>query len=302
MSRLAPLLALALWAGTSLLLSVTRWSRRPGLVRRLDPYRPASSGAGTTTGRSAAGSLRDVLTAVATDLGESTAQLAGFGRDTERRLDRIHATTTVGELRTRQVVWAITALALGGTTAMALSLPGPAASLVVVSAPLIGFLLPEQQLEAAGVRRRDRLVAELPVVAEQLGMLLATGHSLTGAIGRIGERGNGVAADDLRRVAHRIRQGLTEHAALTEWAERVDDAALHRLVAVLALHRQAGDLGRLIGEEARAMRLESHRALLETIERRSQQVWIPVTVAALVPGLLFLSVPFVEALRRFGAT
>ena len=38
---------------------------------------------------------------------------------------------------------------------------------------------------------------------------------------------------------------------------------------------------------------------METIERRSQQVWIPVTVATLLPGVLFLAVPFVEAMSLF---
>ena len=68
---------------------------------------------------------------------------------------------------------------------------------------------------------------------------------------------------------------------------------------MLALNRQAGDLGRLIGEEARSIRRDVHRELVETIERRAQQVWVPVTVATLVPGLIFLAVPFVEALRLF---
>jgi hypothetical protein len=31
-------------------------------------------------------------------------------------------------------------------------------------------------------------------------------------------------------------------------------------------------------------------------------VWIPVTVAALVPGVIFLAVPFIEALRLFSNT
>jgi hypothetical protein len=65
-----------------------------------------------------------------------------------------------------------------------------------------------------------------------------------------------------------------------------DVGALHRLVGVLALNRQSGDLGRLIGEEARVIRRDVHRELIETIERRGQQVWIPVTVAALVPGVI----------------
>ena len=97
----------------------------------------------------------------------------------------------------------------------------------------------------------------------------------------------------------RIRQGLGEQAALVEWAELADVEALDRLVSVLALNRQAADLGRLISEEARAMRRDAQRRLIETIERRAQQVWMPVTVAALVPGVLFLVVPFVQAMRLF---
>ena len=69
--------------------------------------------------------------------------------------------------------------------------------------------------------------------------------------------------------------------------------------AVLALNREATDLGRLITEEARTIRRDAHRHLIETIERRAQQVWIPVTVATLVPGVLFMVVPFVQAMRLF---
>ena len=54
-----------------------------------------------------------------------------------------------------------------------------------------------------------------------------------------------------------------------------------------------------MADEARTVRAEVHRELIETIERRGQQVWIPVTVATLVPGVLFLAVPFIEAMRLF---
>ena len=76
--------------------------------------------------------------------------------------------------------------------------------------------------------------------------------------------------------------------------------ALDRLVAVLALNREASDLGRLISEEARSIRRDAHRELVEAVERRAQQVWIPVTVATLLPGAVFLMIPFLEALRIYG--
>jgi tight adherence protein C len=78
---------------------------------------------------------------------------------------------------------------------------------------------------------------------------------------------------------------------------RVD--AVGRLVAVLALHTETADLGRLVTAEARQARREQHRRTIESIERRAQQVWVPVTVATLVPGVILLAVPFLAALRLF---
>jgi tight adherence protein C len=138
-------------------------------------------------------------------------------------------------------------------------------------------------------------------VAEQLALLLSAGYSLSAALNRLAHRGSGACSADLRRVCARMRQGLSETDALREWAVLARVDALDRLVPVLALNRETSDLGRLMAEEARAIRRDVHRELIETAERQSQQVWIPVTVAALVPGVIFLGIPFFEALRRFGS-
>ena len=168
--------------------------------------------------------------------------------------------------------------------------------------PVLAFLVVEQQLATRSDQRKRRLFLELPVVSEQLGMLLSAGFSLGAALNRLAMRGAGASGQDLRRVVARIRHGVSEVDALREWATVADLDALTRLVAVLALNREAGDLGRLIAEEARSIRRDVQRELIEQIERRSQQVWIPVTVAALVPGAIFIAIPFVEALRAFGAS
>jgi Flp pilus assembly protein TadB len=172
----------------------------------------------------------------------------------------------------------------------------------VIGAPLLGFLALEQRLAAASTVWQRRLFLELPVVTEQLAMLLSAGFSLGSALNRLATRGHGACARDLARVCGRIRQGLSEIDALREWAAVAGVGALDRLVPVLALNREAGDLGRLVSEEARSIRREAQRQLVETMERRSQQVWIPVTVATLVPGVVFLAIPFIEALRLFSGS
>jgi hypothetical protein len=55
----------------------------------------------------------------------------------------------------------------------------------------------------------------------------------------------------------------------------------------------------MISDEARSIRAEAHRRLVSTLERREQMVWIPVTVATLVPGAIFLSIPFISVMRVF---
>ena len=165
--------------------------------------------------------------------------------------------------------------------------------------PLLAFLLVEQQAVRASSRWQRRIFLELPIVSEQLGMLLGSGYSLGSALNRLARRGDGACATDLVRVCGRIRQGLSDIDALREWSALADVDALSRLVTILAMNREGGDLAHLISEEARTIRQDAQRELVEIIERRGQQVWIPVTVATLVPGVLFIVVPFIEAMRLF---
>jgi len=180
-----------------------------------------------------------------------------------------------------------------------LGLPAPVAVLLVVGAPLLAFLVIEQRLARASERWQQTLSLELPVVAEQLAMLLNAGYSLGAALARLAGRGHGCAAQDLAGVVNRIRQGLSENEALQEWVDVAGVEGVNRLAGVLALHAESTDLGRLVSADARQARRDVQRRTIETIERRSQQVWVPVTVATLVPGVILLAVPFLSALHAF---
>ncbi|NOX29117.1 MAG: hypothetical protein GXP35_03560 [Actinobacteria bacterium] len=213
----------------------------------------------------------------------------------------MHSSDDPTAFRTRQV--GRTAGALLGAVAVAfvLGLSGPLAVALVVIAPVLVFLSIEQALAKRSDRHQERLMLELPVVAEQLGMLLSSGYSLGGAVARIAERSSGACAMDLRRLTNRLRQGVGIDDALREWGRTAGLASVHQLVSVLTLHHDASDLGRLISNEARGIRRIRQRDLIERIERRNEQVWIPVTVATLIPGVVFLAVPFSSALSGFGS-
>lgn len=303
MIRVAVVAGLVFWVGATLVLSQQRWFARRSLTDRLRPYEPGGlATAASGPGMLSVESFSEVVGPLARAIGERLSRLVGVNEELGVRLVRVHAPYDQTEFRVRQLGWSVVGL-VGSMLLVAGVRPPPVVALLfLLGGPTLAFLLVEQQLASQSDRRKRRLFLELPVVAEQLGMLLSAGFSLGAAVNRLAARGHGVSGQDLRRVVVRVRQGVTEVDALREWAATADLDALSRLVAVLALNREAGDLGRLIAEEARSIRREVQRELIEQIERRSQQVWIPVTVAALVPGAIFIAIPFIEALRAFGVS
>lgn len=299
MSRALVFAALALWAGATLLLSTTRWFSRLPLSERLRPYAVGGMGTPARTGLLSAESFREAVGPLSRAIGERLARLLGVAEDLDIRLARIHSPLDATGFRVRQLGYAVAGFGLAALVSVAFRPPVPITLLFLLGGPLLAFLLLEQQLASASKAWQRRVFLELPVVAEQLAMLLSAGYSLTAALNRVAIRGRGACARDLRRVLTRIRQGLSDTEALREWGVIAQVDALDRLIPVLALNREASDLGRLLSEEARGIRRDVQRELTELVERRGQQVWIPVTVATLLPGVIFLAVPFVTALQLF---
>lgn len=276
-----------------------RWFARRPLTERLARYHPGFSGRPPRPQVVSITSFVDVAAPLARALGESAARVVGITEELELRLQRLHLSIDATTFRLRQLGWSVVGFGCGAALGLATGAPAPLAGLFLVAGPTLGFLLLEQRLATASDAWRKRLMLELPVVSEQLAMLLSAGYSLGGALRRVGSRGHGAVATGIRRVCRRISQGVAEHDALREWAAVAGVDGLNRVVAVLALSNEGSDLGRLLSEEARAIRNDVQRQVIETIDRRAQQVWIPVTIAALVPGVIFLAVPFVGALRIY---
>ncbi len=291
------LASLGLGTGITLILAELRWFRRLRLVDRLRPFAPAGSSPRRASG--GVRSLGELLGPLATSLGGRLSRTLGINEELGLRLERVHSDLDVAAFRTRQMAWAGGSLGAVTLLLMATTPPVPMILFAIGAAPLLAFLLVERNLARESERHQRRLFLELPVVAEQMGMLLSSGFSLGGAIARTAERGRGAVARDLRRVVARVRHGVPVGTALNEWARVAEVEAVHQLVRVFELHDEATDLGPLISQEARAIRRATQRELIETIERRNQQVWIPVTVATLVPGVIFLAVPFMDAMSGF---
>ena len=260
------------WVGATLVLRRSRVVRPP-LARRpaaaLRARRPGHRRRWPTgccrSSRSARSSARSPRT-----VGERVARLFGVNEDLGRPpRARPHADLDATAFRVRQLGCGGRRLRRRRSPPPAIRPPALVVLLFLVGAPLLAFLVVEQQL-AVGVRPLASAASSssCPVVAEQLGMLLSAGYSLGAALNRLATRGQGACGQDLARVVGRIRQGSPRSTPCGSGPPSPTSTRVDRLVAVLALNREAGDLGRLISEEARAIRRDVQRELVEPIERR----------------------------------
>lgn len=283
--------------GATLLLSELPWFRRTSLVARLAPY-----GSGQRHRAQRPGTFKAALQPVANGVGGRIAKSFGVRDDLSVRLQRAGREVDATTFRLRQLAIAAGTLLVVAGLSTSAGAPPAASAFLCSASPLLAFLVMEQDVARAAVHRQRRTFFELPVVLEQLAMLIDAGYSLGAALQRLAERNAGSTGADLRRVHERTQTGLSVTAALQEWADAIDIPELRRTVAVLSLVGETNDLGRLISHEARAIRNEAQRRLLHRIDERGQQVWIPVTIATLVPGVIFLVIPFLHALSAFSAS
>ncbi len=299
MIRLIAAASILFFIGTTLILSELRPFRHQALATRVSPYLPGGRRT-SNRGLLSLESFGQLLAPLSELIGDSAAKIFGVSEELSRRLRRVHSELDETQFRLRQIGWAAGSAAVIVLFGLVLSLPIGLVALFTLVGPLLAFLILEQQLANESEAWKARTFQELPIISEQIAMLLGSGYSLGAALQRVSERGTGVIPQDLRIVMSRVRQGTSEHAALQEWADTADLEAVSRLVAILALNKEAGDLGSMVAAEARNVRTESHRELLEAIEKKNQQVWIPVTLAALIPGVILMMIPFISALSDFG--
>ena len=276
-------------------------ARAVSLDERIAPYlRPRSS---TST------LLRDVSRTSAAvrllGLHDVGARLERFGSpraEMRRRLDRAGSAETVDHFRARQVVWTVAGLAAGLGLALLL-----AATRGVAVVPLIalvavaggcGYVACDQALSHQVRRREERLLAELPTVAELLALAVAAGESPPAALERVAATARGDLAAEVRRAVGEMRAGAPVTAALMELADRSGLPPLSRFAegVVVALERGT-PLANVLRAQAHDVREAGRRSLLEAGGRKEILMMVPVVFLVLPVTVVFAIFPSLATLR-----
>jgi tight adherence protein C len=233
------------------------------------------------------------------------ARLERFGSPREevrRRLDRAGSAESVDHFRARQVVWSVAGLATGLGLALMLAATRGAAVVplvvLVVVAGGCGYVACDQALTMRVRRREERLLAELPTIAELLALAVAAGESPPAALERVASTARGELAGEIRRMVAEVRAGAPVTAALTALADRSGLPPLSRFAegVVVALDRGT-PLAEVLRAQADDVREAGRRSLLEAGGRKEILMMVPVVFLVLPVTVVFAVFPSLATLR-----
>jgi tight adherence protein C len=302
----AVLCGTALGVGLWSLVSLAPRLSRPRLIDRVAPYILDVSGAARAfVGRRAAEPvpvLGTLAVPVLRALTRFLARLLGGADAIERRLRQAGLTQSVYEFRFRQLVWALTALAVGALLVLfvpaARSLPVSLQLLAPLLAGVGGGLGRDVLLQRSATRRLARMSSELPTILEFLTLSLSAGEGILDAIRRVSASSSGELSRELGGVVGDVHAGIPLAAALASMARRLDLPEVTRFTDQVngALDR-GSPLAEVLRSQAQDTREQAKRGLLETAGKKEVAMMVPVVFLILPMTILFAIFPGLVVLQ-----
>lgn len=220
----------------------------------------------------------------------------------EKRIEQLGGNLTLTEYRVQQVLWSLTALALGliGTVAGAMSgKVGIISGLILVLlATASGFLGRDYWLTQQINKREKAMLAEFPALAELMALSVTAGESAIGSLERVVRSSNGELSKEFRKILAMTRSGESLLTALQSFSHRTSVAALSRFVDGLIVAIERGTpLADVLRAQAQDVRDNAKRELMETAGKKEIGMMTPVVFLILPLTVLFAMFPGISLLN-----
>jgi tight adherence protein C len=305
MTALLVLACAALAVGIALVVS---WAaaRRPSLDARMARYvRPADGGAWVTHTASPRFAPARLAAPVIRDLGRVLERWGSSAADVQSRLDRSGSPLGVEQFRAQQVAWGAIGLAGGFAAATMLRVARGAplvTLLIIVGACAIGAALARDGwLTHAAHKRTERIVAELPTIADLLALSVAAGEGARSALERVARTTSGALPHELRRALTDARSGEPLSRALQDMAVRTRAQPLQRFVdGIVAALDLGTPLAGVLRAQAHDARVAGREQLMEQGGKREIAMLVPVVFLILPVTIVFAIYPGLIAIRLTG--
>ena len=236
--------------------------------------------------------LRPVLAEAATSiygLGEGKARL-------ERRLAQAGSSRSAVEFRSEQILCGGLAFAVASVLAIASASTGRISAPLAVGLSLAtgaaGALGRDLVLKAAVRRRRQRILAEFPAIADMLALAVGAGETAAGALDRLARLSAGALGQEFSKVVADAQAGTALAAALRSMARRLELAPISRFVDGLVVAIERGTpLAEVLRAQAQDVRDAAKRDLMEAAGRKEIGMMVPLVFGILPLTILFAVFP-----------
>lgn len=195
--------------------------------------------------------------------------------------------------------WRLTLAPLAVMIALLERFALPSLSLEVLSVTSVGIgwladTTVKSSLARSNHRRRTQeLNFALTPFLQQVRLQLTGGNSLQKALASAGNAGN----QDIENLQNLLRSGMDIESGSKLWLDDFQAPGKQRLADVWGTKTTTSEMLTLIEDLLQWLNSEQRFYLNSEIERRNQLVWIPVTVAVLLPGMIFIAIPLEATLK-----
>ena len=302
----AVLCGLSLGLGLWLLVSLTPRLSRPTLLLRVAPHVvDVSAAARELLDRRTANPLPvfgTVLEPVIGRLRRLAGIVAGGGDTVERRLRQAGIPITVERFRSRQLVWASAAAAIGVAVTVAVArmqaVPLIVQAALIVVAAVLGFVVRDYVLQRQAAQRSARMAKELPTILEFLTLSLSAGEGLLDALRRVARISRGELAMEIAGVVSAVATGLPLADTLDQLARSLQLPSFTRAVDQMTGALERGTpLSEVLRAQAQDARDEAKRDLLETAGKKEVAMLVPLVFLILPMTILFAIYPGIFVLQ-----
>jgi tight adherence protein C len=167
-------------------------------------------------------------------------------------------------------------------------MPGRLDAILLMAAPVAGFLGPDLWLRRLAAQRARRARRELPALLDLLRVTVQAGGGLPEALKAVGERAAGPLAVEWRAVGQQVALGVPLERALGEMAKRLPLPEIRALANALDRARRHGaPLAETLEAQARDARAALRRHVQEEAARAGPKIQLVVALL-LVPSVLLL--------------
>jgi tight adherence protein C len=193
------------------------------------------------------------------------------------------------------------ALAAAAALVLAAVSPSRVTLLLVLAAPVAGFLAPDLYLARRANRRIDEAVRELPDMLDLLRVAVEAGMPPSRALGTVAAQFGGPLAAEWRGAAAEVALGAPQDEALAALADRLPAEEVGSLVEALGRSRRHGvPVRHVLAAQAARARHRRRQRVREKAARAGPKIQLVVALLLVPSVLLMVAAAIVAELERSG--